>query len=509
MIPGTDNVLEAAFSPDGDWIVFATTDGAILKVSLLGGAPTPVVPSGLVTRPRGPHWGGDGTIVFSGPTGIHLVPETGGEPVPLGPGNVQTPTSLSFLPGGGAVLLASGDRVMLLDLEADSVRELVSGGFDPQYVETGHILYADASGRLWALPFDAARAEVLGRPIPILDRLSIFPIAGRGYARYSVSRNGTLVYGTGGGAGGGVVRQLLIVDLEGSVEEPPLDRRNFRDHRWSPNGRSVVYASVEGGDDDPDIFTYDVALGTTPRQLTFEGFNLNPVWSPDGSRIAFRSTREGTQGSDLFVKNVNDNSPPEAILSLPGQQSPTHWPSDDVLIFENGAPPDLWIADLSSDSAVAREYLSSEEALSSLRISPSGDLAAYAESIPPEVYVRGFPEPGARERVSQGGGRFPFWSADGNTIYYWTVGRVGSDVALMAARVQRGPPFVVTGTDSILHGPYQPRDWALHPDGDRIVVTQDVTPASEEAQGEGGADPERFLVVVNWFTELRERMGEN
>ncbi len=47
--------------------------------------------------------------------------------------------------------------------------------------------------------------------------------------------------------------------------------------------------------------------------------------------------------------------------------------------------------------------------------------------------------------------------------------------------------------------------WSLHPDGDRLVVPQNVNAAAAPA-GEG-AEPERFVVVVNWFEELRQRMG--
>ena len=412
MISGTENALEAGFSPDGDWIVYATTDGALLKVSLSGGAPTPVVPSGSVT-PRGPHWGDDGTIVFGGPSGMHRVPETGGEPVLFHEQTMTNSTGPSLLPGGRAVLFTRNTGgVMLVDLATEQVRELLPGGFDPQYVETGHILYADASGGLWALPFDATRGEVLGGSVPILEGITVSRAQNRRYARFSVSRNGTLVYGTGGGgAGEAANRQLVVVDLEGNVEEPPLSPRLFVGHRWSPDGRFIVYVSRDPGDNTPDIFTYDVALGTTPRQLTFEGINVGPVWSPDGDRVAFRSQRSGTDGPDLFVKNVNDNSPPEVILTLPDGQTPTHWPSPDVLIFQSRADtPDLWIVDPSSDSAAASEYLSSEGALLDMRVSPSGDLAAYTfieGSNPPEIYVRSFPEPGARERVSQGGGAKP------------------------------------------------------------------------------------------------------
>ena len=103
--------------------------------------------------------------------------------------------------------------------------------------------------------------------------------------------------------------------------------------------------------------------------------------------------------------------------------------------------------------------------------------------------------------VSRGGGVLPRWSPDGNTIYYWS--GYGQSPSFLAARVERGPPFVVTATDTILRGGYSPFNWDLHPDGDRIVTTQNVA-STESGADEGG---ERFIVVVNWFEELRERMG--
>ena len=45
----------------------------------------------------------------------------------------------------------------------------------------------------------------------------------------------------------------------------------------------------------------------------------------------------------------------------------------------------------------------------------------------------------------------------------------------------------------------------LHPDGDRLVVPQNVGAGTAR---EGAApEPERFQVVVNWFEELKERVG--
>ncbi len=342
-IPGTEgDVRYISFSPDAEWLAY-TQAGGLFKVAISGGAPRPVVPSGSFDVSDN-HWGDDGTIVFTqgGGNGLYRVPDTGGEPETLLESlGIRNPR---LLPGGQSVLFtdAPTTSTYLLDLRSEQVIELIPGGVDAMFVETGHLLYADQAGGLWAVEFNVGRGELVGDAVPVLDGLSV---AFRMFARYSVSKSGTLVYGAGGGATGGGGSQLLIRDLEGDVEVPPLDPRVFFGHRWSPDGQSVAYFGLDTGDPDPDIFTYNVELGTTPRPLTSEGVNILPVWSPDGSHIAFRSVRDGTDGPDLFVKNVNDNLPPEMILTLPGEQSPTHWPSDDVLVFENGNPSDLWIVD--------------------------------------------------------------------------------------------------------------------------------------------------------------------
>ena len=270
LIPGTENADRAAFFPDGEWIVYANAaTRTLLKVSLAGGAPTPVVPSGDLT-PSEPHWGDDGTIVFlSLPDGLYRVPDTGGQPVLLHE-QAQLFRHPSLLPGGKAVIGAEriSGGVMLLDLETDSVRELAPGGLDPKYVETGHILYADASGGLWALPFDTSRLEVVGGAVPIFDDLSVF----RGvHARYSVSRNGTLVYGAGGrGFGGaGLVRggSWSWIWRATTRKSRPLTPRSFpHHHRWSPDGGTVVYTGIEAGGSGPRHLHLRRGAGHDPEE---------------------------------------------------------------------------------------------------------------------------------------------------------------------------------------------------------------------------------------------------
>lgn len=114
-----------------------------------------------------------------------------------------------------------------------------------------------------------------------------------------------------------------------------------------------------------------------------------------------------------------------------------------------------------------------------------------------EVYVRSFPVAGQQIPISEGGGQFPRWSPDGRTIYYWRAENAAVDT-LYAARVTTQPTLAVVSRAPVITGSYLAEDWDLHPDGDRIVVVE--ASAAQAPQGD-------FLVVVNWFEELRARLG--
>ena len=511
-IPGTERTSLASFSPDGESLVFSVPGvGSIQRVALSGGAPQTVtdIPAGAL---GGLHWGADGTIVFThtGGQGLYRVPETGGDPQPL----LDPTTSVRnprLLPGGRAVIFTDPTfpvSTLILDLDTDSVRVVRAGAIDAMYVETGHLLYADVSGTLWAVAFDARRGEVVGDPVTLFDGVSV-PTGVQ--ARFAVSQNGTLVYGAGASAtsGAGNRRRLLVVDLEGNVEPLVLAPRNLNRVKWSPDGRSVVYRSIPEGEADSHIHAYDVELGATPRQLTFQGNNIRPVTSSDGTHVVFSSQREGTDGFDLFVKRLDDDTPDELLITLPGDQLPMQWPSDTLIVFEWGPPPtDLWMLDLSDpDSPRAEAYLEQEADLHEIVVSPDGTLAAYGsdETGTREIYVRSFPEAGERTLVSEGGGEFPRWSPDGDIVYYWSAGVVGRvNDTFFAARIQRNPVPVVLSRDSLFAAGYFRPGSDLHPDGDRLVVPQNL---NQVADLEGEASAERFIVVTNFFEELRQRMG--
>ena len=127
-------------------------------------------------------------------------------------------------------------------------------------------------------------------------------------------------------------------------------------------------------------------------------------------------------------------------------------------------------------------------------------MAAYnsAETGTPQVFVRRFPEPQGLWRISEGQGLFPRWSGAGDAVFYWS--SPGSVDSLYVARVRTDPSVVVESRDVIVTGEFDFDDSDFDPVTERFVVVQNV--------GEGGGAADEGLLVVNWFTELAERVGE-
>ena len=487
-ISGTEGALTPAFSPDGEWVAFVDLEG--LKTISFRGGPTSTVVDEGVDFFRGLDWGSDGMIYFVSGNVIHRVPATGGrsEIVTAADGTVHCwPDAL---PDRRGVLLSlcregvEASTIGVVGPEGGEVRELFPGVM-ARYAASG-IVYSTPDGTLMAVPFDLDRLETTGSPVVLVEGVQLWLFTSA--SQFALSETGTLLYLAARPSEG---RRLILAGFDGVGDSVPLQPRDFLDPKWSPDGRRLAFQ--DGG----NIYSYDMELGSTPRQLTFDGTNWFPVWSPDGTRVAFSSLREGTDGFDIFVKSVDDDTPDEMMLQLEKNQYTRQWLADDLIMFENGdGNGDLWWVD-ATGSGDAGPYLESEADLDDITVSPDGAWAAYQsiETGIEEIYVRSFPEPRQRIPVSDGGGQFPRWSPDGRTIYYWHAENAPVDT-LYAARINTEPSFSVLSRQPVLVGTYLAESWDLHPEGDRIVAVE----GGDSSRG-------RVILIQNWFEELKARVG--
>ncbi|MDX1675755.1 MAG: hypothetical protein R3314_13260, partial [Longimicrobiales bacterium] len=515
-IPGTEGspIHSPSFSPDGDWLVYADPNRGLMKVSLLGGRPTVLVPArDDELEPRLTHWGPDGWIVFwagisDGRSALYRVPDTGGELEEL-VGEPWRAIAPQLLPGSEAVVFTdeSTRSVAIYELAADTVRVLVEQALDGRYVPTGHLLYLDLDGGLWAAPFDPDAGEIVGAAKPVMQGImsNVLPPVGR----YSVSDNGTFVYGTGGTTADDASHQLAFVPLDGPIAPLDLSPRWLEDFTWHPNGRQVAFAQRPQDQltGDREIALYDLQLENAPTVLTRAGDNQEPMFSPDGRRLVFSSRRDGTAAHDLFILDLEDDTGPRHLVLRPAWQAATDWPEEDVIVIESfsAGQTGLYLVDISGDSAAVRPYYVPDADVDRGVVSPDGTLMAYHsdETGRDEVYVRSYPEPGPETMISADGGGHPMWAPDGRTLYYGK--EAGDSIEIYAAEIGYDPgPTVLART--LLRA--WSSDWSapeLDPSGERFLTRFVV---GRDTAGTRDPEPQRYFVVTNWFRQLERLFAD-
>jgi serine/threonine-protein kinase len=506
-IPGTEDAAHAAFSPDGLELAFALRVGRgpmLLRVALDGGAPQTVAsPGGSL---GGLDWGDGDAIVFTSwlGQGLYRVPAGGGT-VDTILGEGMRIGNLSVLPGGGQVLFA-GDSggvfsTQLVDVGSGTRRLVRAGALNAQYVEPGYLVYADERGTLWGARFDLGKGDIVGEPFSVLDGVTVYPE--RGGARLAVSQTGTLLFGAGGVMRNAVESdQLVEAAMNGSSRVLPLPPRRIGFLAVSPNNRTVAFISRTGT--DPELYTYDTELGTSPRLLDTDGIPTRPVWSPTGTRLAIPLAKLSPVRRWVVIKDMAGDAPDRILHSSMGLTGdagrPAAWPTEDTLLLARGglARQSLWHLVLLPDTAVASEYLQTDGGLATPKVSRQRDLVVYQES--GVIWARDYPKPSPPTRISVDGGSDPRWAPDGRTVYYWARSGEEGDWKLLAARLRRSPSLAVTRTDTIYTAPAFTA-WDLYPDGERFLVAQPLAPTAPAT----AARREPFSVMTNFAQELKRR----
>ena len=201
------------------------------------------------------------------------------------------------------------------------------GGSYGRYLPSGHLVYTH-NGTLFAAPFDLARLEVIGQPVPALEGVTTGPT--NGGAQFAVSDTGTLVYLPGQGFGTAMPIQWM--DREGKTTALRATRASWSNPNFAPDGRRLALDIV--GDTQNDVWVYDWARDTLSR-LTFDAAaDQKPVWTPDGRRIVFASYRDKSQ-LNLCWQRADGTGDVQRLTESKNLQFPASWhPSGKFLAFQ-------------------------------------------------------------------------------------------------------------------------------------------------------------------------------
>jgi serine/threonine protein kinase len=477
-------IITLSPSPDGQWVAFNTfgdNQEGVYKVPTAGG-PRQTLFEGAVDGSRGLVWARDGWIYFASGDVFVRVREDGAGALDT----VMTAPDLAIqdlLPTGD-LLLAGGASLVAFDPASGDTSTVLetTGRPTARWSPTGHLVYWDGGGALLAVPFDPGRRRVTGEPKRVLDGVAT------NAPRFAISDQGALGYLAGAA---GVPRygrsDYVWVYMDGRRERIPIETvAGHSDARLSPDFTRLAYIRTE------QLHVFDLDLGSDVRVGTA---NHDPVWSPDGSEIAARD-----DSRDAIVAVAADGSRSRVIVEL-AATSPLDWLADGTILIEPFRPDDLYgIRD--EPEPVLRPLLTANWEEHGAGISPDGRWLAYASTEDGAMrgYLRAWPDLSRRTLVTGtdtlSGGHTLYWSDDARTLYYQRANydvvatTIGTDGTASRARVL----FNLRG--GLILGVDHPRS--------RFLFRQSAVGADDP---DGLPEPNRVVVITNWFAELQRRLG--
>jgi Tol biopolymer transport system component len=177
-------------------------------------------------------------------------------------------------------------------------------------------------------------------------------------SKLDVSKDGVLAFVTKSGENDA----LHLYDIEKSQITATY---HFKDlvalgsPSWSPNGRQVVFSSIDkSGNNDLYIWDLDSEMLTRLTNDVFD--DRDPSWSPKGDKIAFSSDRTpyGVSGKyNLFVYDLKTQDIQYLTYGNESYYAPAWSPDGTSMIFtsDHGGARNVWMMKFDSTSAYPKE----------------------------------------------------------------------------------------------------------------------------------------------------------
>ena len=455
------------WSRDGTELAVRSPRG-LLAIRLEGGLVRTLAP---ITSGPIPAWGENHALV-GGETGIRAITLGTGAARELIGGLTLRPR---FLPDGRRFLYSANafagpgnpDGLYMSSVDAPNDRRLILSKRSSGVYADGHLFFVE-DGTLFGQPFDLARAELSGTPVPVLDGVQYFHP--NGAAPFDVG-GGTIAYATPPPDDA-----AIWVDRSGAVTGKLSSPGLFTNVRISPDGTRAVYYQRDRRRGTGDIWLQDLARHTTVRLTNDEWSEYSLIWSADGKLLTYRTDRDGPP--DVYVLDVDSGTPPRKLYATSDVDNPMAW-----------LPGGRWLVGNPTETVVVRLDGTREGTIPNLQLtrpvatSPDGRWLALTttESGEANVYVQPLGRPGLRVRISRDGGHRPVWSRDGRSVYFASGRRVFQCAVGAGDTFSFDPPTTVFTLDRNI------ADFDVSPDGQRFLVQL--------------APPSDFLpyrVMVNW-----------
>jgi Tol biopolymer transport system component len=502
VLEGADGAENPFFSPDGRRVGYAArAEDTFRRISVDGGPPVDIPGASGTRFNSSPVWTASGTILYTplgGRTGIWEIPEDGGQAVQVLP--VEDPTEeiyyawpqvvdgddlILFTVLGNSALWADA-RIDLYDRRTGERSTLLRGGTFARYVDSGHLIWVDGRGSVFAQPFDLDSRALTGTAEPVLEGVLVGTFGGA--ASLAVSEDGSLAYVTGSPL---TMHQLEWFDREGTSLGLVGGPRSMGFVELSPDDRWVATSIWDLR--NVDVWALDLSGGRDERLTQDVAWDWAAHWSADGSRIT-------------YLDGVNGGV---AVLDVESREVFSRFSTGFLEVWLYSWSPDgEWLLLAASDDAATRArdlyavpsdgsgepipLAATNTDESAARFSPDGEHFVYVSD--DDVYANTFLDLGTPVPVTQGGGVNPRWAPDGRELYYWKADTLMSVPMVGGGRLTFGQPRALFTVPSVEQpGPL----YDITSDGRRFLIkTRTPEPIAEQIH-----------VVVNWGAELRRRVG--
>ena len=496
-IRDTDGAVYAFFPPNSSELGFLTQD-RVKKVALDGGAATTLC---RARTPFSANWI-DATIYFDdfGGQTLNSVAAAGGRPSKILDFSQRfggRALSWAVLPGARAALVSvengestSSDynQIWVASLEGTNDKALPISGFDPRYLQSGHLVFGRGAS-LHAAPFDLESLELTGEALAMIESVALNSIFGQVHVTFA--GNGTVAFVPGSDLTRG---RLAWVDRQGNEGVLNVPEQVYGVFDVAPNDRRFA---VQVADVRDYVWIWDADGGG--RALPSPASVGWPVWSPDGTALAVRSSAPGEATAEVVIHDLQGGVA-EGLLSSESIRYLDSWAQPGRIgvtrigrgaaVFSVTSPGDrLWDREGASEGDRSSGFAA---------LSPDGALIAYGSAEGTgrfQVWVEEV-ERNNRGQVSSDGGTEPVWCRECGELFYHQGNRFLASRITQKPQLEIGLPRVVFEAPDFVDT--KGISSRVSSDGERLYYVRRSEPPLHD----------RIHIIHNWFAELRDRQQD-